>query len=762
MIQVKQILMMTAMVLLWSGLLAQGRSLDGKVINREGEPVGFATVQFQKKKTLSDSLGNFRLFLSGNMKLSIRITALGYEPLDTVAIAGTELVLRLNPVEKTGEEVVITGTMKAVRRSESPVAVEIFSPQFFKRDPAPSIFEALQHVNGVRPQLNCNVCNTGDIHINGLEGPYTMVTIDGMPIVSSLASVYGLFGIPVQLIDRVEIVKGPASGLYGSEAIGGLINIITRQPEKAPRWAVDGMYNSWQEQQWDIGTRIRIGKKASQLTGVNYYRYLHPVDDNKDGFTDLTLQHRVSLFNKISFQRKHNRVAHLAGRYFYEDRWGGEMKWIPAFRGSDSVYGESIYTNRWELIGNYQLPVRGDWKFSFSGTGHRQNSYYGKTPYFARQHILFGQLVGNFQVLPRHQTLVGLALRYNRYDDNSTATRDTLSGANRPDKYLLPGLFLQDEWDLGKRKTLLTGIRFDHHPVHGYVFTPRLAFKWGIGNQTVFRLNAGTGFRVVNLFTEEHAALTGARVVEIKEALKPEKSYNVNGNLTTRWNWGFHHFSLDLSTWYSYFHNQILPDYVTDPNKIIYQNLKGHSKSAGATINLEWDWAKRIRIQAGATIQDVNRFEETGGHLVRQPLMLTEKWSATWSASYIFPGARWTVDYTGNLYGPMLLPLISPLDPRPATSPVWGLQNLQLTWRMNKLVEWYGGVKNLLDWTPDKASPFLIARANDPFDKQVTYDTNGQVLPTPDNPYGLSFDPSYVFAPNQGRRVFLGFRLSIR
>jgi len=120
-------------------------------------------------------------------------------------------------------EVVISGTLKEVTKLESPVPVEVYTSKFFKANPTPSIFEALQNINGVRPQLNCNICNTGDIHINGLEGPYTMILIDGMPIVSGLSTVYGLSGIPQALIDRVEIVKGPASTLYGSEAVGGLI-----------------------------------------------------------------------------------------------------------------------------------------------------------------------------------------------------------------------------------------------------------------------------------------------------------------------------------------------------------------------------------------------------------------------------------------------------------------------------------------------------------------------------------------------------------
>src|SRR5690606_51456 len=121
------------------------------------------------------------------------------------------LRLHIEPSASTLNAVVITGTQQEMTKMESPIPVEVYHPSFFRKNPTPGIFEALNMVNGVQPQLNCNVCNTGDIHINGMEGPYTMVLIDGMPIVSSLATVYGLSGIPNSMVKRVEIVKGPAS-----------------------------------------------------------------------------------------------------------------------------------------------------------------------------------------------------------------------------------------------------------------------------------------------------------------------------------------------------------------------------------------------------------------------------------------------------------------------------------------------------------------------------------------------------------------------
>ena len=100
---------------------------------------------------------------------------------------------------------VVTGTLKEVKRVESPVPVEVYTAAFLKKNPAFHIFEGLLHINGVRPQNNCNICNTGEIRINGLPGPYTMVLIDGMPIMSSLSTVYGLSGIPASMVDKLKL-----------------------------------------------------------------------------------------------------------------------------------------------------------------------------------------------------------------------------------------------------------------------------------------------------------------------------------------------------------------------------------------------------------------------------------------------------------------------------------------------------------------------------------------------------------------------------
>ncbi|RPD45138.1 TonB-dependent receptor [Paracnuella aquatica] len=745
-------------------LLAQPARIEGVVRNSSRAVVG-ATIRWGAHQALSDTAGNFSMEVSPG-RHQLLVSSVGFAPFQQQVRVDTgetkQVNIELETEGSTLDAVVVTGTMKLSTRLNSPVAVEVYHPQFFKKNPVPSIFESMQQVNGVRPQINCSICNTGDIHINGLEGPYTMVTIDGMPIVSALSTVYGLFGIPTQLIERVEVVKGPASGLYGSEAVGGLINIITKTPEKAPRFSGQLMTTSWAEHNADLGVRFAAGKQTAIL-GAHYYRYANPQDANGDGFTDVALQHRFSLFNKWSFARKGQRTASLAARYFFEDRWGGQMEWQPKFAGSDSVYGEAIKTNRWELIGNYQLPTTEKILLQVSATGHQQRSFYGVTPYNGDQRILFGQLIWNKTLGKNHSFLAGLATRYNYYDDNSTATYDTTTKGNRPDQYLLPGIFVQNEWSRNDRQSLLLGLRYDRHPVHGSIFTPRFAIKWNTTDRSVLRLNGGTGFRVVNLFTEEHAALTGARTVEIREALRPEQSMNINLNYAFPLRTGSKAADMEVSAWYSYFRNQILPDYDTDPNKIIYANLPGHAISRGVSANVNINLHQRLKGMVGVTVQDIARLERDAADKLHKTWpVLAERWSGTWTLTYTVPKAGLTFDYTGNVYGKMRLPLAGPADPRPAYSPVWSLQNIQVTKWFSERWEMFGGVKNLLNWTPSRNLPFLIARANDPFDKRVTYNADGAVQRNAENPYGLTFDPSYVYAPNQGIRAFIGVRYVVK
>ena len=638
------------------------------------------------------------------------------------------------------DEIVISGTLRQVSKLKSAVPIELYSANFFKATPKASFFEAIEGINGVRPQLNCNICNTGDIHINGQEGANTMVLIDGLPLVSGLSTVYGLSGIPQSLIKQVEVIKGPASTLYGSEAIGGVINLITKSPETVHPFNLDTFISSWGELNIDLGAKYTL-KNSQGLIGINYFNYSNPIDANEDGFTDLTLQHRISIFNKIS--TKKNSVAF---RYFYEDRWGGEMNWNSDFRGGDEVYGESIYTSRIEIFGRYDHSKNLFLQYSLNN--HDQNSVYGTTSYNAIQTIGFVQGVFSKKV-KSHDVLLGATYRHTIYDDNTPATVER-------DKTALPGLFAQDQWTLSESKTLLSGIRYDKNSIYGDIWTPRLNFKWASKDESsILRLGFGTGYRVVNVFTEDHAALTGAREVVFTEAILPEKSWNT----TINWNKKLYTkygaiLDLDFSVFKTAFSNRILPDYETNPNQIIYGNLDGKAITQGATVTINGMFANGLKINMGATFIDSKIINN---NQTEYPF-LTEKFSGNYQLNYTLYNPKITIDISGTVIGPMKLPLLGELDTRAPYSPIINIVNLQATYAI-KTIEVYAGIKNILDFKPASNS---IARAFDPFDSGVEFGANGQVIATPNNPNALSFDPSYVYYSNQGINGFLGIRYHIK
>ena len=731
-------------------LMAQTGTIKGIVLDNNDQPLPFANVVL-KGKNLGNVANTEGVFEINNVPFGdyvLTVTAVGFQ--------NKEQRIRLNAKDKTLiinvkmvlsdeslNEVVVTGTMKEVRRSESPAPIEVFNAKFFLKNPSPNLFESLGNINGVRPQLQCSVCNTGDIHINGMEGPYTMVLIDGMPIVSGLSTVYGLMGIPNSMIERMEVMKGPASTLYGSEAVGGLINVITKTPNRAPILSLDVSGTTYSEFNNDVSAKFKMGKVTSLVSG-NYFYFDKKWDVNGDNFTDVTLAKRASIFTKFSLDRAENRRSEIAFRYVWEDRFGGELGWNPSFRGGDSIYGENILTNRFEAIGTHDFNAKQPFKLQYSFNAHDQKSAYGTTIYDAQQQIGFAQLTAPITV-GKHDLLFGAALRYTYYDDNTAATNDAVTpSVSNPSKVWLPGVFVQNEVKLNEKNKILMGLRFDYNSQHGSILSPRFNYKWTPNNNNTVRFSYGNGFRVANVFSEDHAALTGARTVEIREALRPEQSHNVNVNYVTKFYPKFGFIGLDASIFYTYFDNKIIADYDTDPNKIIYDNLKGYGVSQGLTLNSDFNFTNGLKILVGATVMDV--FTKESNNLKNWQVQ-TPRFTANWSASYTTLKGGFTFDLTGATTSPMRLP-IQPDDFRAAQSPWFSIVNFQIKKEIRKGFEIYGGVKNILNFLPKNP----LMRPFDPFDKRINQD----------NPNNFTFDTGYNYAAMQGIRGFLGVRYSIQ
>lgn len=627
--------------------------------------------------------------------------------------------------------VVVTGSMREVTLSRSPVKIEVLSPQFFKINPVNSVIEALQTVNGVQEQVNCGVCGTNDIHINGMEGPYTLVMIDGMPIVSGLSSVYGFNGIPSSMIQRVEIVKGPSSTLFGTEAVGGVINIITKSPGIMPLVDVEIYGNTHHEFRTDVALAPTLNNRTATSLSMNLYTNQLKMDFNEDNFTDIPLTKRISLFNKWTFQNKNQKqVFSFAARYYNEDRFGGELNWNENFKGSDSVYGEFIGTERIEIIGSYKPEFLTGIRLDFSANNHVQNSWYGTVNYRAHQTVLFSNLIWDKSFNRRHHLLTGLTNKWISYEDNTASSTDQ-------QKYV-PGIFTQNEFNITEKLILLSGARLDFHVNHGFIFSPRLSMKKDFGDFTSMRVNYGSGFREVYLATEDHAFVSGSRDIVILEKLNPERSQNLTVNFNHTHNFlGYGNFDIDL--FFTYFQNKIVADYEQDPNLIVYENLEGFGISRGISAAVFHQFKKvPLQFRVGATWMEVFEIiqDDVLGKLKEEQLFVPA-FSSTFSIGYEWKKAKLSINYTGKIMGPQKLPTYDAPFERPEISPWYSLQHVQITKRFKIPLEIFAGVKNVLNYT--QPTPLI----------------------NPQNPYDSSFDTSYAFGPLQPRRYYFGIRYTI-
>ena len=731
------------MILISFQAISQSIIIIGKVvdINNKHIPNAHIINLNTKNSTVCNSSGNFSIDI--NQSDTLLISAIGYTKkkfiINSNKLNNQTFILKEN--NDLLNEMVISSTLQLIEKKNSPIPIAVYSAHFLNTVPAPSLVDATNQIAGLRPQINCSVCNTGDIHINGMEGAYSMVVVDGMPIMGGLSTVYGLQGIPTSLISQLEVIKGPASTIYGSEAMAGLINVVTKDVNCIPKIALDFNLSSWGELQTSLSLKYLDNKKLKAFSAIDIFQYNNPIDNNNDNFTDLTLKKRYSIFNKLQFFSKNGKnPLNISVRYLNEDRWGGEMNWSPNDRGGNSVYGESVLTNRFESSSFFQFPKLSPLKWQTSFSLHDQKSWYGSVYYEAKQIIGFSQLTFYKKIKVKHNLLSGLALRYNNYNDNTPATLFS-------DSWWLPGVFFQDNFNINNSHKLLLGWRTDYHSKHGFIQSPRINYQWDLAKNTTLRLGYGDGFRVVNVFTEDHAALTGSREVVFLEELKPEKSKNINVTISNNWDNNYYNISIESSIFSSKFSNKIIPDFLTNDNQIIYSNLNGYALARGVSSQIFLKLKKTpLKFSLNGTLLDISSFEveSNSGNVIKNVQLLAEKYSLKWTAYYSFEKWGLDINYAATNYGPIRLPLLEN-DFRKEYSLPYTIHNLKLTKNFNRGWNTFIGVRNFTDFTPPDYS---ILRAFDPFDQQV----NDPI----DNPNGYTFDASYMYASFQGINFVFG------
>ncbi len=692
----------------------------------------------------TDKSGNFLIRNVPAGTHMLQASAVGYKKFETEVEVKSgetiELKIELNESMLELDQVVVTGTMRETFVRDSPVKVNVINHSRLQQGKTSSnIMDLVGNINGLSTQLNCGVCGTNAIRINGVEGPNTAVLIDGMPIMGALASVYGLNGISPSIIDQVEVIKGPQSTLYGTQALGGVVNIITKNPDNTPSFSADiyGRSTS-REGSINVAASPKIGRLKGFISG-NLSRNEHFFDNNNDGFNDQPKQMRMALFGKgvLEGKRGEQRLS-FAAKFYNEDRTGGVRSFRDGMRGSDQVYGESIYTQRAELLTEYRpAGLNEQLRIQTALTYHDQDSFYGTEHYDALQHIAYGQLSWGQQLSEKLNLLTGTTLRYETYDDNTPATSDGT------DIQFIPGIFSQAELTVGKKLTLLGGLRLDHHASHGIVTAPRFSAKYSPGDLTTIRANAGTGFRVVNVFTEDHAALTGSREVVFTEDLKAEQSRSVTVSLEQIIPFGTNPLILSIDGFFTRFSNKIIPDYDQDPNLIVYENLDGHSVTRGFSIAADQNFTSfPLSYNASFTLMDV--FTEEDGK--REAITYAPDFLGNFGFSYHIHGPELTVDYAMNLVGPKRMPdyYVENFG-RDRWSPTYTMHDIKISREFTNVndergigIEAYFSAENIFDFTQN--SPLVGA----------------------ETPFSDNFDTIYTWGPIVGRTFSLGARLNIR
>ncbi|MCP4884524.1 MAG: TonB-dependent receptor [Flavobacteriales bacterium] len=741
-------------------IAAQTGALKGH-LSSENEDLPFATIIIKNTQigATSDESGNYHLHELKPGQYNIIASYVGYisERKQILIKPGETTILNFKLVSSTTlDEIVVSGTMKETYVSASPIKIDVITSKqldTYLPSAASSLIESAQLVNGVQEVVACGVCYTNNISVNGLPGSYTAILMDGTPIYGNLASVYGLNGIPNMIIDRFEVIKGPSSTLYGSEAVAGVINIITKNPENQPMISADIMTSSREEVFGNFAITPRLGKSNAYL-GVNFGYANNFADNNLDGFGDAVNSDHISVFSKFNFYRPSDKIFSLAAKFYYEDRRNGIEDYIrdrayKELRGSDEIYGESIYTNRLELFGTYALDTKANLKIDYSLSNHKQDSYYGDQFFEASQQIAFGNFLWNFNK-EKHDVLVGATLRYDAYDDNTSATEKEIDGliTNTPNNQFVPGIFAQDEFSISQNLKVLGGLRLDHHQDHGLIYSPRLNVKLNTSDWTTFRFNFGTGFKVVNLFTEDHAFVTGQREVIIGEELDPESSYNFSVNFNQVYNGMAGTGTIDIEGFYTHFTNKIIPDYDT-PGFIVYENSDGFARSMGLSMNITHNFNIPIQFNLGVNLlQSTETETDLAGNEITSDILFSPRWSGIISANYQLRKQRITLAYTAQFTGQMALPEVYDLDatgvpleePRPTTSTPFSLHQVQVSKMIKNNYSLYLGVNNLFNFVQTE-SPL------------VGYDD-----PNYNPGFSPYFDTAYAYAPNQGIQFYLGFK----
>lgn len=735
-------------------------NIYGHVVDRKtGEHLSFITVALQGTTigAATDVTGHYFLKNLPEGRFTLVVTAVGYktEKREVVLQKGKTLEMNFEIAEDQVnlEEVVVSANRHETTRRMAPTLVKVLDTKLFESTSAACLAEGLSFQPGVRVENNCQNCGFQQVRINGLDGPYTQILIDSRPVFSALSGVYGLEQIPANMIERVEVMRGGGSALFGSSAIAGTINVITKEPQRNTAQVGHTLMMIGGKNAFDNATFLNASLVSdSRKAGMYVFaqsRYRSGYDHDGDGYTELP---------KIKSKTAGVRSFLKTGTY---TRLTAEFHTINEFRrGGNSLdrppheaeIAEQVQhdINTGGLKFDYFAPNEKHRFSLFSSVQHiDRESYYGvkmdPNAYGNTTDLTYvggGQWFSHFDRLlfmPSDLTL-GAEFNYDRLTDRITGYDRDFGQTTR-----IVSAFLQNEWK-NDRWSFLIGGRVDKHNMLDHVvFSPRVNIRYNPSTDFNFRASYSGGFRAPQAFDEDlHIAAVGGDVamIVLDPDLKEEKSRSVSVSADMYHRFGQIQVNLLIEGFYTNLKNVFVLEDIGTENGIILKERRNGSGAEVMGINLEGRavFTRWLELQAGATIQR-SRYKEPEAWSDDPEVPAEKKIFRTpdvygYFTGLLNPVKQFSVSLSGTYTGKMLVQHMAgyiPADKAANTPDFWDMEvklaydipvYKELTLRIQ------GGVRNVFD-----------AYQSD-FDQ------------------GSNRDSGYIYGPGMPRSYFAGVKLS--
>ncbi|HJA96217.1 MAG TPA: TonB-dependent receptor [Candidatus Alistipes faecavium] len=521
-------------------------NLFGHVVDRDsGEHIPYASIAVVGTAigTTTDVSGHYYLKNLPVGELTLEVRALGYAAVQaTVTLrrgVTSELNFEVAPSGIPMDEVVVSASRSATLRREAPTLVSVLGGELFERSNASCLAQGLPFQPGVRVENDCQNCGFTQVRINGLDGHYSQILVDSHPVFSALTGVYGLEQIPSNMIERVEVLRGGGSALYGSSAIGGTINVITKEPTRSTAQLSHTLTSLGGSHSYDNNSMLNASiVSESGRAGIGIFgqsRHRSGYDHNGDGFTELPL-----LNSQSAGMRSYIRTgaySRITAQYHHieEYRRGGDLLDRPPHEANiaeqinHSIDGGSLSFD----LSSADRSDRFNAYASFQNTARR--SYYGSKKdlkaYGTTRDLTVAagtQYVHAFERLwfmPAELTL-GAEYSYDGLRDRSIGYN-----INTDQTVHIVGGYFQNEWKTSRWSLLLGGRLDKHNLVDHVIFSPRVNVRFNPAEWVNLRASYAGGYRAPQAFDEDmHIAIVGGERVRVRlaENLHEERSHSVS------------------------------------------------------------------------------------------------------------------------------------------------------------------------------------------------------------------------------------------